>query len=147
MRDKIKTVNFEPFHLKLFKEGREYGRADASRELRAFMFRQVDGLTIIIDGEIAGCIGLAHMWQGVAEATLVPSDVFYKYAKTLTRFVKESLDIAVETGRIHRVQALSLEKYPKHGRFLEALGFKKEGIIEAYDGEKNDYGMYARIWR
>lgn len=145
MRAKIKTVSFEPFHLKLFKEGREYGQAASSKELRAFMFRQVEGVTIIMDGEIAGCIGLAHMWAGVAEATLVPSDVYYKYAKTLTRFVKESLDIGTETGRIHRVQALSLEKYPKHGRFLEALGFEKEGIIRAYDCEKNDYGMYARI--
>jgi hypothetical protein len=146
MRDKIRTVQFEPFHLKLFKEGREYGQASVSKEMRAFMFRQVEGVTVMIGGEIACCVGLAPMWEGVAEATLVPSDTFYKYAKTLTRFIRDGMDILVETGNIHRVQALCLDKYPKHGRFMEALGFTREATIKAYDNEKNDYGMYAKFW-
>lgn len=147
MKDDIRTVRFEPFHLKLFAEGREYGRADVSPEFRAMMYRQVDGVTVLLGKEIAGCFGVCRVWDGVAEATLVPSDVFYTKPKLFTRFTRGLLDVAAKTYNLHRIQALCLEKYPKHGRFIRALGFEKEGVIRGYDPQKNDYGMYARFWR
>lgn len=146
MKDNIRTVRFQPFHLKLFKEGREYGRSDAPAEFRALMFRQVEGVTVLHGKEIVGCFGVCMAWGGVAEATLVPSDVFYTKPKLFTRLTRDLLDVAAQTYNLHRIQALCMEKYPKHGRFVQALGFEKEGIVKAYDSDRNDYGMYAKHW-
>lgn len=146
MKDKIRTVKFEPFHLKLFEEGREYGRADVPPDFRAMMYRQVEGVTVMIGKEIVGCFGVSISWGGVAEATLVPSNTFYRYAKTFTRMSRGLLDVAAETYNLHRIQALCMEKYPKHGRFAEALGFEKEGVLKAYDSQRCDYGVYAKFW-
>lgn len=144
---KVRTVKFEAYHLKLFKEGRHYGRADVPADFRSLMYRQVEGVTALVGDEIAGCFGVSLMWGGVAEATLVPSDVFYKYPKLFTRFTRDLLDVAAETYNIHRIQALCMKKYPKHGRFVRALGFEYEGTVRAYDSEYNDYEMYAKFWR
>ena len=87
----IRTVRFSPWHAKLIKPGRHYDKSALHPEMRAMMFRQMEGTTQLIDGEIAAILGVVELRPGVAEVMMIPSEVFYDNLKTCIKIVRETV--------------------------------------------------------
>lgn len=138
---------YKSWHRKLIKEGSQYEEAYHDKELRAWAYRQVEGVTLLIDGEVAAIMGVVPTWNGVAEATFIPSELFYKYKLSALKKMRMLVELACETYALHRLQANTLSSQPKHGRFLEFLGFKKEATMEKYGPMKQNMDLYAYIPR
>lgn len=134
---KIEYIDFKPWHLKMFKAGYLYDKPGFTDDMRAWLYRQVKGVTILLDGEIAAIMGIIPAWNGMAEVTMIPSDVFYRHKKTCIRVCRELLALSIETFNLHRVQATTMADHPEHGRFLEFLGFE----VETRDKDGNPQPM------
>lgn len=141
----VSTVPFQSWHLKLFKEGQFYDKAKLDPESRAALYRNINGVTVLIDGEIAAIMGVAPLWPGVGEVTMVPSDLFYKHIKACVKLLRNCLPIALQAYDLHRIQGTTLESCPKHGRFLAFLGFELEGTLKGYGTQGENYLMYSYV--
>lgn len=141
----ISTIPFKAWHIKLFKEGQHYNRSILDPETRATLYRHVNGATILIDGEIAGIMGIAPLWHGVGEVTMIPSELFYKNIKSCVKLIRESLSVGLEAYGLHRIQATTLESCPKHGRFLAFLGFELEGVLKGYGTQGENHLMFSYV--
>jgi hypothetical protein len=143
----ISYIPFKPWHLKLFKPGRHYESPVLDKEFKASLYRQIEGTTLLINGEIAAILGVATMWEGVGEVTLVPSDLFYKHIKTCIKECRNLLEVAALSCDLSRIQAATLKDQVKHGRFLLALGFKLETPegMAGFFGHGRDANMYAYV--
>lgn len=141
----IRTTRFESWHLKLFKEGKHYARPYLDPNMRAALYRMVEGVTVLIDGEIAAIMGVAELWPGVGEVTLVPSDLFYKYTKTCLKLTRGFLDLAFPTLHMHRLQATTMALNERHGRFMQALGFEGPYPLPKYGTGGEDFQMWHKV--
>jgi len=141
----ISTIPFKSWHLKLFKHGEHYQTSSLDPDTRSHLYRHVNGATILIDGEIAGIMGIAPLWPGVGEVTMIPSELFYKNIKSCVKLLRESLSVGCEAYGLHRIQATTLESCPKHGRFLAFLGFELEGKLRGYGTAGENYLMYSYV--
>jgi RimJ/RimL family protein N-acetyltransferase len=110
---------------------------------------EVEGLSFsaLKAGKIIGCagvypnvppgIGLAWMlltWRGREEGLSV---------------VHASVDLLpkiAEKGKFHRIEAAVRKDWPLAERFVEKIGFVKEGPLRCYDSKGRDYTRYARIF-
>lgn len=141
----ITTIPFESWHIKLIKEGVHYDKPSLDPETRARIYRQIEGVTVLLDGEICAIMGIAPLWPGVGEITMIPSNLFYKNLRQSVKLCRNLLSIAADTFNLHRIQATTLASAPKHGRFLEVMGMQFEGHLRAYGPKGEDFLMYAYI--
>jgi len=85
------------------------------------------GFTLIIDGEIVGCAGVALIGWNRGEAWTLLSSLFYKYKKTTFKAIRNMLNSIIEDKKLIRVQAVIFKGTEKVcGNFLEHLGFENE---------------------
>lgn len=141
----VTLVRFQPWHRKLIKAGQYYDQPNLDPETRAYIYRQVEGTTLLIDGEIAAILGVCPLWPGVAEVTMIPSDLFYKHLKTCVKYTRKLIAIAAETFNLHRIQGTCLASNPKHARFLQVCGLQYEGNLRGYGPAGEDFLMYAYV--
>jgi RimJ/RimL family protein N-acetyltransferase len=73
------------------------------------------------------------------------SPVFYKYYRTVYKFVKKFLAEIIEHENLSRVQALIHPDYEDAHRFIEHLGFEREGLLKRFGPGGEDLFMYSRI--
>ena len=99
----------------------------------------------ILHGKVAACFGIMSGWPGVAEIwsiTGAAADehpiLFHRVALTLPN------QIMAHYG-LDRLQAVCRADNLRSCKWLEALGFKKEGVMKKYDALGLDNFMYARV--
>jgi len=141
----VKFIRFKPWHRKAIVTGSKYAGPTLDPTFSAEMARQTEGVTVLIDGTIAAILGVVVIWNGVGEVTLVPSEIFYKYPKTLIKTVKSLMEIAMDTWGLHRLHAMTLTTLPAHGKFLKTLGFVRETLDDGVVGYGPD-GSSFHIW-
>lgn len=100
----------------------------------------------VIDGRIVGCAGVRPMWPGVGEAWAVFSGEALIRPFALFRAATRGLAAIEAAQGLRRVQATAHDGHAAAARFLEALGFRREGLLRRYGlwGEGNYY-LYARV--
>jgi RimJ/RimL family protein N-acetyltransferase len=96
-------------------------------------------------GEIVACCGVQPIFPHSGEAWVVFSEPGRSYvaAPGACRRVLEDI---VSTYRFSRVQASVRADNERDIRFVEWLGFSREGLLRRYGPEGADYLMYARIY-
>lgn len=145
----MQIVNFEPRHL------RRVSPQPAQAELALYRDWLADRLdpyairgcafTGLIEGRVVGCAGVRPMWAGVGEAWAVFSLEALDRPAALFRAAARGL-AALENARgLRRIQATCHADHAAGARFLQALGFEREGLLRRYGlrGEGN-YHLYAR---
>lgn len=144
----VKYLRFKPWHRKLIKPGSRHGSPELCPNFSAEMAHQTEGVTVLIDGQIAAILGVVVIWNGVGEVTLVPSEIFYRYPKLMLKTIKSFMELAVDTWNLHRLHAMTLTNLPHHGRFLQALGFVREtcdtGVV-AYGPDNSSFHIWGYV--
>lgn len=101
-------------------------------------------MTVIVDGIILCSAGFSILWPGVGDGWIMPSIHVAKYPKIFCRLIRSYIETLIKTFNFHRFQTTSFhDKF--HERWMEWLGFKREGIMEQFTHDKKSHCMYARL--
>lgn len=100
--------------------------------------------TFMDEGEYLCAGGVIAFWEGVGEAWFILSDNMDLAKFTICTTVKKYLDILLD-GPFVRIQATIKADDEKSIRFVEWLGFEREGLLRKYGIERADYYLYSRI--
>lgn len=100
--------------------------------------------TIVYEGRILGVMGSLELWPGVCEVWVIPSTHIKRYSLIFAKTIKKNLKNIEEVFEYHRVQVTALDD-ELHARWLTFLGFKKEGILEKYTFQQQNFAMWSRI--
>jgi hypothetical protein len=103
------------------------------------------GFSLFSDNEIIVIGGIYRMWEGVGEAFSVMSKNAYKYPKALFSAFARNIETGITAGKYRRLQATVKADFGAGIRFLERLGFEREGLMRSWGLDGSDYYMYARI--
>lgn len=93
---------------------------------------------------IAIC-GVVTMHEGVGEIWLILEDDKNGDRFKIARNLKKLTDAVFKESSFHRFQSRAPVDEKVSNRFLAFLGFKKEGVLEQYGLNREDYFVYARI--
>lgn len=93
-------------------------------------------------------LGVNILRVGVGELWLLPGveidECPYGFFKAVK---KEIYEYCFKELGFHRLEILIEKGWVKGKKWAETLGFKFEGIREAYDAEFNDYEVYYKVVR
>lgn len=106
--------------------------------LSAGHWDQLIGLTILLNDRVGAIMGISPVWDGVYDVVFIPGRVFPKNKKTVYRYVKLWLEGLHEHVDWHRLQVTTDMRKPEHQRFIEFLGFEREGVLRAYSSDGHD---------
>ena len=104
-----------------------------------------DSFTLISEGRILCVGGIFPLWPGVGQVWLIPSVHGLAKPMVFVRHIKRMLNSMQETGKYHRVQAIISTQLTRGDRWIEYLGFTKEGLLRKYTPQGTDYFMYAKV--
>jgi RimJ/RimL family protein N-acetyltransferase len=100
--------------------------------------------TLHLKGEVVGIVGLVTLHDGVGEVFSILSD---RVEKSPFAFHRKVLGLSYAYATvlgIRRLQATVRVDQPKAARFIELLGFEKEGVMRKFGVDGSDYFLYAR---
>lgn len=146
----MEVVIFHPRHLEVA-ELREHerellgGTSDVKTRLETLMQNSKAAGTFLHDGRIITCAGFVEMWPGVAELWQIPTIHVVKCKMDYARTMREYMEGAVKNFGYHRLQT-SCPADPLHDRWMEFLGFTKEGTMRQYTYLKQDYSVFGRVY-
>ena len=89
--------------------------------------------------------GVGILWEGVGVAWSLPSIYVDDYKVGFYKAIKEYLDKVIESNNLHRVQCYVHKDYMISQKYVEHLGFEREGLLKQYGSDKADYYIYARL--
>jgi|TARA_R100001530_G_scaffold68371_1_gene48632 RimJ/RimL family protein N-acetyltransferase len=102
--------------------------------------------TGIDDNGMVGVIGgVCVVRDGVGVAWAITSDLIVKYKIYAHRVIRDVVNDSFERFNLHRVEASIIVDHTVSHRWVERLGFKKEGLMRKFDHKQRDYYLYARV--
>ena len=101
--------------------------------------------TILVDGEVIAICGFSLTIPGVAEVWMMTGVNVEKHWRSGCRAAQQVIAMGVECLELHRLQSIVHEKHIKAARFVEWLGFEREGLMKAFSADKKNYYLYAMV--
>lgn len=104
--------------------------------------------TLLIDGEPLAAAALIHNWRGTATLAAIVGPVPLRAWPAVKHIARDTLEGLQERNGEYRRVEVSLRDGDRGAlRFAHALGFKLEGLMEAYGTDGADYFLAARVRR
>jgi len=122
--------------------------ADSKYTLRGWLKRMENkdrAFTLVDNGHLVAAGGIIPIWEGMGEAWLIPSDVMPRYRLRVIKTLRRRIDEIIDADNLRRLQATVRADYDVAVRFIEFLGFKREGLMKNYGPGGADHYMYSRI--
>lgn len=94
----------------------------------------VEGVPLVCGGILANEFGAGVLWAFLAPGA-------GPHMLRITRFVRRMVVLA----GLRRLQATALASFPEGCRWLELLGFEREGRLRRYGPDGADHFLYARV--
>ena len=144
----IRLIDFEAAHAVELLEHYKHRFADwkfADEAWFANMKRAERSFSLIDNGNLIVSGGIVPIFEGLGEAWLEPSDKITDYKLRMIKTLRHHIDKITEEDGLRRLQAAVRADFPEAVRFIEFMGFKREGLMEAYGPDGSDYFLYARI--
>lgn len=136
----LKIKPFDEEHLKDFEydgiEEHMFGTERVKQHVKDFNKTGVV-FTGIIDGKVEGFAGLFEMAGGIGYCWAYINKAAYPHIKKVISSIRK----VIKRDNYRRTQAMCINT-PRARRFLEAIGFKKEGIMRKMLKD-NDMVMYS----
>lgn len=107
----------------------------------------VKGVTTVIFYEDVPIMFLGHVVisPGVAECWSLIGEEMKEDSFFLTRFVSRYVDSLMALYKWRRFQCVVDSNYPDHERFVQLLGFQKEGLMRKLGPMGQDMWLYSRV--
>jgi hypothetical protein len=97
------------------------------------------------DGKVLGSAGIMLMWPGVGEAWVLFSKDVVNIKKFVYTTITDYLITLVCDLDLRRVQAHCSSELPLAIKFLEQMGFEREGLMRKYGTDGSDHFLYAMV--
>ena len=141
----VEFVQYEPWHLLTIYDPRQSVPA-SDMEFMAVVYAQRGlGITVMADGVIIACCGIVQLWKGVGEAWTFLTDAIRSRPALLHRRTKTGLLSIAKVLGLHRVQTTVNSDDPIAIRWVERLGFIREGVRVAYGADRSDHYGYVML--
>jgi RimJ/RimL family protein N-acetyltransferase len=139
-------MDIRPFHvehlkaLKLQPSQRQLGPS-LNEEVYEFL-STLDAYTAFApDGEPLACAGLMDIWPGRAMVWSFISENAGRHMVGVTRAVRQFLDLKAP----RRIEAYVDADFPAGHRWIEMLGFTREGYLHAFRPDGGDQILYSKV--
>lgn len=120
----------------------QYMRPLLMRDDYLKFYESQESFTAIIDGVVVGCGGFISMWANRVQIwSLLARDIGPRGMLQVHHAVKRGL--AMRTER--RIEAMCDPGFKNAQRWLQALGFEREGLMRKYTEDGHDCYLYARV--
>jgi len=143
----LKIIDFKYEHLKGFIGRKEDKARMIFNDPKGF--RQVVNNSVAysaFDGdELVACGGVMFYRLGFGEAWFLSTPLIKKYTRQILKISRYYLKMIIDEYDLYRVQATPRINWPIGYKFVERLGFRKEGILRKYGLNKEDCYMYGRV--
>ena len=100
------------------------------------------GYSGFVDDEYAFSAGIVES-LGVGTVWVLTTPLVEKYPLWFSKAVRNMLNAGTDLYKLERVQATVLKENKKAIKWIEFLGFEREGLMRKYVG--GDHYLYARI--
>lgn len=145
----FKVVDFVPEHADdLWERNSTLATADRgfmTKDNVKAMALKGHAFSLLTNGHLVFSAGIFPIWDGMGEAWVVPSDLIRQYKREFVRYVRGYMDQLAKENSYHRIQATARSDFPQGQRFLEFLGFTREGLMHRYGPDGSDHYLYARL--
>lgn len=91
------------------------------------------------------CMGYQPRHPGVCEVFAFGTNAFDRVALSLTKHALRVMKPAMLDAGFHRAQCLSRHDHVTAHRWLEHMGFKREGVLSQYGSDGSDYIQFGAI--
>ena len=100
--------------------------------------------TLMNEVDIVACGGIVKFWNGVGEAWVVTSHKVNLYPLSFAKTVYRKLQEIINRMDLERVQTVVDVEHITSLKWVEWMGFKKEGLMRKYINGR-DFYRYAWI--
>lgn len=135
-----KLIPYEAWHLLELdnrNSGDSFNYDDALHKERSPAF------TAVVNGKVIGCAGVILMWPGVGHAWVALSSEAAAHGIWLTRTIRNVLRDIIRGCALHRIEAVVYEGYKGNERWIELLGFEREGVACQFTSNRENAIRYA----
>jgi hypothetical protein len=102
--------------------------------------------SVVRDGAVLVCLGLALPWRGRGCAWCIIGEDFPRSAwPWLHRRVRRGLPQVMARLGLHRIEAETLTGWEPGAAWLKKLGFTSEGPMEAYGPDGSDFDRWRLL--
>tara|TARA_R110000765_G_scaffold107257_5_gene198033 strand:+ start:201 stop:665 length:465 start_codon:yes stop_codon:yes gene_type:complete len=144
----FKTIPFEPGHAADL-----ISQADVGEAEKKFLFGgHIHNLallghsvSVIRNGHLLGSGGIFPVWDGMGEAWVLPAANVKKNKKVFVKLIRENMERLSDEYGFRRIQATARADAPIAQRFLEFLGFEREGLLRAYGPDGANHVLFSKI--
>jgi len=139
----MRVVPFDPSHLEILElqESQQLFRKFFDKNYGPALQASGPCFTAIDDGQVLICAGAARQWDNRAIAwSLISAHAgrqFVRIHKAVTRFL--------ETTDFNRIEAFVDADFEQAHRWIEMLGFQREGYMRQFTPDGRDSFLYARL--
>jgi len=116
-----------------------------TKEMVKQMTVKGQAFSLLTNGHLIASGGIYPIWSGFGEAWFLSSGMVANHKRpVIVQLKNHMVELSKEHG-YHRIQATARKDWKIAQRFLEFLGFEREGLMRNYGPDKSDHYMYARI--
>lgn len=94
-------------------------------------------------GRPCGIVGVSPLWPGVWSIWSFGTDDWTRGVLAMTRYGKRVLEPFIRSRGAHRLQCESRIDHHEAHRWLQAMGAKPDGLLQAYGRDGSDYVMFS----
>ena len=126
---------------------REYLEARDGDRLGGDEFDEESGptWTLLVDDFPMAIFGFVNTSPGVYEMWSEVSDLARGHGFAAIRLVKQILELAFKNLAMHRLQATCRADRDEYTRFLEIMGFEREGVLRQVTPNRKDLILYSMV--
>ena len=135
---KLPFMKSDSARLKLRGEDRDRNIEDLAERLNEMV-----AFSYFDEDQIVGCIWFAQVNPNTCETWAILDTCAKHYVREIYHCARAILDEAQTTFR--RIQAVVKADWPLAIRFVERLGFVREGRMRKFGPNGDDYYLYARV--
>jgi RimJ/RimL family protein N-acetyltransferase len=106
------------------------------------------GYAVCVDGRPMACFGVIQLWPNVGEIWMIPDRIML--SKYKTKFHKGAFKFMLATAKqlnLHRIHCTVKANNARAIKWIEKMSFTQEGVCRQYGPDKEDYIMYARLFK
>lgn len=142
----IRVEAFEPEHAMGIREAVE-GPFDEEQKKEWCAARSLGPAYTIFDqdGRVLVCLGVQILWGRVGECWSVFSPEARKHPKAITEVTIKYLTRIVADFNLERLQAYARTDLKPAWKWLEVLGFEREGCLRKFGRDGSDQYIYGMV--
>lgn len=146
----VKLVPFDPHHVQVmdirdFELKSSFALDDIYERLKEVLKGPGEAGTFIYEGRILCCAGFKIIWPGVIEGWIIPSIYIKDAPVSFAKYMRRYVESVAKTFNCHRFQTASPDD-AFHERWMNWMGFQKEGVMRKYTHDQKNYGLYSRLF-